>query len=277
MRTYVQTLAIFYRLKVAQGSVLAPLLLLIFINDLPLNIPVNVKLFADDCILYNEINSHDDHITLNNALEAVSNWCANWQMTNNAKKSALLTITRKKHRSEFSYSINNVSLTRVYEHKYLGFTITQDLRWDSHISIVTSAALWRLMFLRRRVRLAPAETKLTAYETFIRPVLEYANIVWFPFTVTQIKKLEVIQRKAIRFIYNKYRLSDSLIELIRKAGVLTLQNRAKLARLRFMYQLIHGEIRINKCKYISTTQTRMTRHTHSEMLNECSFHTDSFR
>lgn len=81
---------------VPQGSVLAPLLFLIFINDLPLNIPVTVKLFADDCILYNEINSHEDHVALNNALETVSKWCADWQMTINAKKSALLTITRKK-------------------------------------------------------------------------------------------------------------------------------------------------------------------------------------
>lgn len=86
---------------VPQGSVLAPLLFLIFINDLPLNIPVTVKLFADDCILYNEINSHEDHIALNNALETVSKWCDDWQMTINAKKSALLTITRKKKQVYF--------------------------------------------------------------------------------------------------------------------------------------------------------------------------------
>lgn len=69
----------------------------------------------------------------------------------------------------------------------------------------------------------------------------------FAFMLLSLKlMLEGIQRKAIRFIYNEYWLSDSPTELISKAGILTLQNRAKLAQLIFMYQLVHGKTRMNK-------------------------------
>lgn len=56
---------------------------------------VNIRLFADDCIIYHEINSSEDHIALNSELESVSKWCAEWQMTLNINKCAFLPITRK--------------------------------------------------------------------------------------------------------------------------------------------------------------------------------------
>lgn len=57
--------------------------------------------------------------------------------------------------------------------------------------------------------------------------------------------MEGVQRKAIRFCFNKYKLTDSLTELLKRAGLLTLQSRAKLARLKFSFQFIHGDINID--------------------------------
>lgn len=262
---------------VPQGSVLAPILFLIFINDLPAGIGVNVRLFADDCILYQEINAPEDHVKLNNALQFISKWCALWQMTLNVKKSALLRITRKKQVSEFVYVINNSPLPVVTEHKYLGLTLTQDFRWDIHVSHVTSAALKRLFFLRRSLASAPPETKLLAYKAFVRPVLEYANVAWFPFTNNLINALERIQRKAIRFVYNKYRITDSPTELLKKAGLLTIKNRAKLARQKFLYQLVHQQLNIDSSKYMSFKETRPTRQKHSQTLNEYQCRTDCLK
>lgn len=262
---------------VPQGCVLAPILFLLFINDLPTNIKEKIKLFADDCVLYREINSTEDHVALNSALQDVSCWCRKWQMSLNANKCTILSVSRKKTRSNFLYTINDIPITRVNQHKYLGIIITEDLRWDAHISYVTSAALRRLFALRYRLRQAPPSLKLLAYTSLVRSLLEYGNIIWSPSTKQQITKLEGIQRKALRFIYNKYRHTDSPTKLIKKAGLLTLMNRTRLARAKFIHELIHGHLNIDVSAYLTFDQTRTTRQKHPMRLNEYSFNTNCFK
>lgn len=159
----------------------------------------------------------------------------------------------------------------------MGLTITEDLRWSSHISHITATALKRLFFIRRRLRLAPIDTKLLAYNTFVRPILEYGNIVWFPFTKQDIAKLEGVQRKAIRFIFNKYGPHESPTVLMETAGIDTLQRRARIARLKFMYLIVHNKVNIDATNFITSLQTRPTRHNHTQMLTEYTFHTDCFK
>lgn len=159
-------------------------------------------------------------------------------------------------------------MTRVHKHKYLGLTITSDLRWDEHINHITSSAMQKLFFLPRSLQLAPLPTKLLAYKTFVRPILEYGNTVWFPHTRTNIKKIEAVQRKAIRFIHNKFKRDDSPTNLLDISGLPTLEARAKQARLKFLYQLLHNYYKIDISNYISYPQTRATRHKHSHTLAE---------
>lgn len=124
--------------------------------------------------------------------------------------------------------------------------------------------------------MAPASSKLLAYTTFVRPVLEYANTVWFPHSLTSITKLESVQRKAIRFVYNKYKRTDSPTNLLTSSGIRTLSTRAKQARLKFLYQLLHHSYKIDVSKYVAFSQSRPTRHKHKYTLIEYSFNNDSF-
>lgn len=89
----------------------------------------------------------------------------------NIGKSALLRITRENIISDFSYTLGKTQLTPVKEHKYLGLIILDDLRWEAHVKDNTSSALQRLFFLKRLLHSAPHPTKLLAYNTFVRPVL----------------------------------------------------------------------------------------------------------
>lgn len=103
---------------VPQGSVLGPLLFLIFINYITANIECDIKLFADDCIIYKEIVSYEDHLLLNRALDLVSNWCKEWQMSINTTKSVCMSFTTKKKPSEFVYALGGTCLNKVNNHKY---------------------------------------------------------------------------------------------------------------------------------------------------------------
>lgn len=80
---------------VPQGSVLAPILFLLFINDLAVNINANIRLFADDCILYKQVKSCCDQIELNDALNDVVRWCSKWQMVINSDKTVAMQVTKK--------------------------------------------------------------------------------------------------------------------------------------------------------------------------------------
>lgn len=126
----------------------------------------------------------------------------------------------------------------------------------------------KLFFLKRALKDSPPEIKLLSYLSLIRPILEYANIVWSPYTSTCISTLERVQRKAARFIYNRHRRTDSPTELLRRAGLATLSSRSKLHRLKFIYLLLHNSFRIKASDHINISQSRITRNKHPLTLEE---------
>ena len=114
---------------VPQGSVLGPVLFLIFINDLPDNIRSSVRLFADDCVLYRNIKSPIDCQNLQDDLNSLSQWETDWQMKFNVAKCHSMRVTRHlpdKH-ILFDYTLHQQKLEQVQSAKYLGITITDNL------------------------------------------------------------------------------------------------------------------------------------------------------
>ena len=92
---------------VPQGSVLGPLLFLIYINDIIYGIKSNIRLFADDCVIYRLINDFNDINTLQSDLDKISVWCKNWRMNLNVKKCVHVKFTKKNNPITFVYMINN--------------------------------------------------------------------------------------------------------------------------------------------------------------------------
>ena len=114
---------------VPQGSVLGPVLFLIFINDFPDNIRSSVRLFADDCVLYRNIKSPLDCQILQDDLNSLAKWEMDWQMKFNVSKCHSMRVTRlhPSRHIEFNYTLHQQTLEQVQSAKYIGLTITDDL------------------------------------------------------------------------------------------------------------------------------------------------------
>ena len=109
---------------VPQGSVLGPLLFLLFINDLPRSIDSVVKLYADDVLMYRSIKDPSDHQALQNDLNKLAHWSTIWQMPFNLTKCEYLIVTNKSSPLMYHYKLNDYEIQRVQSAKYLGLTIS---------------------------------------------------------------------------------------------------------------------------------------------------------
>ena len=87
---------------------------------------------------------------------------------------------KKHYKIQASYTLEGTVLENVDSIKYLGVTITSDLKWNSHIRNVCSKANITLGFLRRNVFSCPKDVKKAAYKSMVRPILEYGSTVWDP-------------------------------------------------------------------------------------------------
>ena len=168
---------------------LGTFLFLIFINDLPGNIRSSVRLFADDCVLYRNINSLTDCHILQEDLNSLAQWETDWQMKFNVAKCHSMRVTRHlpSNQIHFNCSLHQQTLEQVRSAKYLGITITDDLEWGQHISEISCKATKTLGFLRRNLALAPRHTKEVAYKTLVRPQLEYAAPILRSYNETETK------------------------------------------------------------------------------------------
>ena len=109
---------------VPQGTVLGPLLFLVYINDMPEGINSTVRLFADDSLVYRVIRSKEDQTILQEDLHRLQEWERKWQMQFNAEKCEVLRITNKKNPTICNYSLHDEHLQTVKQAKYLGATIS---------------------------------------------------------------------------------------------------------------------------------------------------------
>lgn len=233
---------------VPQGTVLGPTLFLIFINDLPEHVNCNVRLFADDCLLYRKVNNKSDSDLLQRDLSNLEKWENDWQMKFNPEKCYTLHVSKKLKPTSFDYLLHNHTLESVKESKYLGVTISHDLDWGPHIDNITCKANKTLGFLRRNLKNCTRKVKNLTYTSLVRPVVEYSSPVWDPYKTHQITQVEQIQRKAARFVYNDYkdRAPGAVTNMINSLEWESLKERRTKARLTILYKINWGLVEVPK-------------------------------
>ena len=226
---------------VPQGTVLGPLLFLCHINDLPEAVKSQVRLFADDCLIYREIKTYDDHHTLQADLKCLEEWAEKWGMSFNATKCYTMTLGTGKLSSKF-YLLNKTILKTVPTNPYLGILFTDNLTWSNDISKSTKKANSSLGFLRRNLTHCPKNCKRNAYLALVRPILEYGAVVWDPHLQKDIDKLERVQRSAARFIAGNYRTRTPgfVTKILDHHQLPTLQQRREDLRLTLYFKIVKG-------------------------------------
>ena len=165
---------------VPQGSILGPLLFLLFINDIVLDIGSNIRLFADDTSLYIIV---DNPITaancLNIDLERISKWAATWLVAFNPTKTESLLISRKLNKLNHPPIImQNLQISEVEFHKHLGIYLSNDCTWHHHIKYISEKAWGRVTVMRKLKFKLDRKSLETIYTAFIRPLLEYGDVIW---------------------------------------------------------------------------------------------------
>ena len=118
------------------------------------------------CVLYRNIHSRQDCLTLQECFTSLGQWEADWQMEFNVAKFYSMRMTQHQHHNQslFDQTLENVQST-----KYLGITITDNMDWGQHASEISSKATKTLGFLRRNLAFAPRSTKEVAYKTLVWP------------------------------------------------------------------------------------------------------------
>ena len=151
------------RSGVPQGTVVGPLLFLIYLNDLPQGISSSIRLFADDCVVYRNITCLKDTAKLQEDMKVLDKWQHSWQMSFNIEKCFLLRITHKTNPVAADYTLGGSVLKQLKIHTYLGVEITEDLKWNTHVSKLTAKANRALGFIRRNLPSCPRNLKAQAY------------------------------------------------------------------------------------------------------------------
>jgi hypothetical protein len=175
-------------------------------------------------------------VQLQNDLTRLVEWSKQWQMTFHPAKCFILRVTKKRNPVIYNYKMMGHQLETVHHYPYLGIELSEDMNWDPHISKATSKANKTLGFLRRNLNKYPQNIKESACKSFVRPHLEYASAVWDSYRQCHINKIEMVERRAARFVTSNYsREPGTVTSILQNLGWPTLETHRPGAWLILLY------------------------------------------
>ena len=243
------------RSGVPQGSVLGPLLFVIYVNDLPEAVQSNIQMFADDTKIYRPLSSPSDAEQLQADLNAAIDWSSKWQLHFNAEKCRVMHIGRAG--GSQTYSMGDSKLEQTTVERDLGIQVDRELKFRAHAASAVTKASQVLAVIRRSFELLDVETLPVLFKTLVRPHLEYCNTVWGPFNRADQQRVERIQRRATKMIPAIRDLPYA--ERLRILGLPSLYYRRRRGDMIAVYQLLHGGVDLDPELFITPAATGPTR------------------
>ena len=236
---------------VPQGSVLGPLLFVIFIDDMPEVVDQDSLLimYADDAKLSREIKTIDDKETEQEDINKLTDWATINGMEHHPGKCHVLKVGEREltlHDLFEPYRLKGNILETVHEEKDLGVMVDQDLNFESHLAAKVKKANQVIGIIRRSFLHLDAEMFLQLYKSLVRPHLEYANQVWAPRHAKHIITLENVQRRATKLVPGLADLDYE--ERLKRLRLPTLAYRRLRGDLIEVYKILSGKYDSDVCE-----------------------------
>lgn len=240
---------------VPQGSVLGPLLFLVFINDLPDAISCPMKVFADDTKICNQVSLDTSIEALQSDIDAAVKWSDKWQLPFNEGKCKVLHVGSANQ--GHTYQMRGTPLEHLLQEKDLGIKIDTELKFHKQATSAVSKASQMLAVIRRSFVKIDATTLPLLYKSLVRTHLEYGNIIWGPFNREDQKKVERVQRRATRLVKDIRHLPYP--DRLKILKLPSLYYRRKRGDMIQVFQLLHGGVDMNPDKFLTPAVDGRTR------------------
>ncbi|MCP4473118.1 MAG: hypothetical protein GY821_00795 [Gammaproteobacteria bacterium] len=251
---------------VPQGSVIGPLLFLVYINDLPLVVQhSDIFIFADDTKISFRVKNTADMSKLLRDLINVFDWASLNQLLVALHKCSLLHIGRLN--PKFEYSVHGTEISSADSVRDLGVTVSSNLRFSDHCNSIAKKAHNRANMIHRTFLTKNPKFLRNLFITYARPILEYASEVWSPHLVKDRNIVESVQRRFTKRIPVMSHLSyqDRLATL----ELQPLEYRRVVADLVMAYKIIHNKVDIPMDAFFTLRrQSRSLRSSDNPMLLE---------
>ena len=225
---------------VPQGSVLGPLLFLVYVNDIADSLLSLTRLFADDSSLFYSTSSILDlQGIINHDLQILSAWAKQWLVNFNPLKTEGILFTLKQIFNLPQIFFDGIPINFVTDHKHLGLTLNNKGKWSKHIeNIVASAS--KILGIMRKLKYSLNRQALNQiYMSYVLPILEYSSLVWDNCTDQEAETLEKLQREAARIVTGLTR-SVSLPNLYEECGWIPLETRRQEQKLTLIFKSVNG-------------------------------------
>ena len=230
---------------VPQGSILGPLLFLLFINDLPLYTNnVFTDLYADDTTLYDVQDSMEQiEKNLQAALNNLHIWCrANGMILNSSKTKVMLVTTNQKRQrlsnDNLNLNINNNALNMISNDKILGVFVDDNLTWSHHVKHLSkkiSSSIWLLSKIKKFLT---KDHRVQFYKSYIQPHIDFCNIVWGSSSESNKLKIFKLQKRACKVILD-FNVND-INEAMKSLKIMSIYERLYLRKAKFMFKIYNN-------------------------------------
>ena len=244
------------KIGVPQGSVLGPLLFLIFINDLPNCSNFATKLFADDTLLSAEAKNFEDlQAIVNCEIDKVCKWLSQNKLTLNVKKSKFMIVANQtgKKRENFFVSMNGNNLERCQSYKYLGVFLDENLCWNTHIDYICEKVSKVCGIFAKLRYCVDFDLLKTVYHALVESHLLYCNLSWGDARKNILKPLQILQNRIIRIMTFAPFSCSNVSQLFEDVEILKLDQIHLLSKAKFMHKHKNKKLPTNFEHYFSKT------------------------